>query len=271
MLNALKRLADPLRPPPVPAFVIIGAQKAGTSALFKMLAQHPQVLAPAVKELHFFDNDANYAKGFAHYRAQFPPAPRGGGKVTFEATPAYLFVERAAERLHEHLPEARLVAVLRDPVKRAYSAWNMFRDFANDPVHGHLHDGRSFAQAVEDELSGRDVPWEHRYLARGHYAVQLRRYVDLFGRDRVLVLPYRLLRDDAQRALDLVCVHAGLRPHAFDAATLRTRENVRDYPEPLDPALAERLYAHFSPHAAALQQLLGPGWELDERNPAPHA
>lgn len=268
MIKELKRLADPLRPHLTPSFIIIGAQKAGTSALFKMLARHPQVLAPAVKEQHFFDNDANYARGFAHYRAQFPLVPIGGGKVTFEATPAYLFVERAATRLHAHLPEARLVAVLRDPVKRAYSAWNMFRDFANDPVHGHLHDDRSFAQAVEDELSGRDVPWEHRYLARGHYAGQLRRYFDLFGRDRVLVLPYRLLRDDPQRALDLVCAHTGLRPHTFDTAALRTRDNVRGYPEPLDASLADRLYAHFAPHAEALRELLGTDIDLNERRSA---
>jgi len=265
MLSALKRLVDPLRPRLVPSFIIIGAQKAGTSALFKMLARHPQVLAPAVKEQHFFDSDANYAKGFAHYRAQFPLVPRGGGKVSFEATPAYLFVERAAARLHTHLPEARLVAVLRDPVKRAYSAWNMFRDFANNPVHGHLHDARSFAQAVEDELSGRDVPWEHRYLARGHYAGQLRRYFDLFGRDRVLVVPYRDLRDDPQRVLDQVCALTGLEPHAFDPQALRTKDNVRGYPEALDPALAERLYAHFAPHMAELNTLLGITLTLDER------
>jgi hypothetical protein len=268
MLSALKRLVDPLRPRLVPSFIIIGAQKAGTSALFKMLARHPQVLAPEVKELHFFDNDTNYAKGPAHYRAQFPLVPRGGGKVTFEATPAYLFAERAAERLHAHLPDARLVAILRDPVKRAYSAWNMFRDFANNPVHGHLHDARSFAQAVEDELSGREVPWEHRYLARGHYATQLRRYFDLFGRDRVLVVPYRDLRDDPQAVLQRVCAHTGLQPHAFDPQALRTKDNVRGYPEPLDPVLAERLYAYFAPHADALRALLGTDIDLNERRSA---
>lgn len=262
MLNTLKRLADPLRPRLLPSFVIIGAQKAGTSALFKMLAQHPQVLAPAVKELHFFDNDANYAKGFAHYRAQFPPAPRGGGKVTFEATPAYLFVERAAERLHTHLPKTRLVAVLRDPVKRAFSAWNMFRDFATDPVHGHLHDSRSFAQAVEDELSGRDVPWEHRYLARGHYAGQLRRYFDLFGRDRVLVLDHRDLDRDPGGVMARCCTFLGLPPFEGDPQRLRVRDNVRPYTTTLDPALEQRLRDYFAPHMAELCVLLGPEWDL---------
>jgi hypothetical protein len=147
----------------------------------------------------------------------------------------------------------------------------MFRHFLNDPVHGHLHDPRSFTQAVEEELSGKDIPLVHRYLARGHYAEQLQHYFNLFGRDALLVLRYTDLRNDPQGVLDSVCVHARLRPHTFDEAVLRTRDNVRTYQEPMDPALAERLYAYFAPHAEALQQLLGPGWVLDERKPSPRA
>lgn len=264
MLNALKRLADPLRPRLMPSFIIIGAQKAGTSALFKMLARHPQVLAPAVKELHFFDNDANYAKGFAHYRAQFPLKPLGGRKVTFEATPSYLFVDTCAERMHRHLPDVRLVAVLRDPVKRAYSAWNMMRDFKGNMRHGDLYDERSFEEAVNDELSGRPVRWEHRYLARGRYAGQLKRYMDLYGHS-LLVLGYRELRDTPQVALERVCAHVGLAPHRFPEEALRIKDNVRAYARPMDPTMAERLYTYFAPHVEELNALLGTQWTLDER------
>lgn len=93
----------------------------------------------------------------------------------------------------------------------------------------------------------------------------MRRYFDLFGRDRVLVVPYRDLRDDPQRVLDQVCALTGLEPHAFDPQALRTKDNVRGYPEALDPALAERLYAHFAPHMAELNTLLGITLTLDER------
>jgi len=263
---ALKRLIDPLRPRLKPSFLIIGAQKAGTSALFKMLARHPQVIAPEVKELHFFDDDDRYAKGITSYWRQFPTVPfREGERFTFEATPAYLFSGNSAERIHRHLPAARLVAVLRDPVKRAYSAWNMFRDFKGHPVHGHLHDARSFAQAVEEEIAGKDVRWEHRYLARGHYAGQLQRYFALFDRDRFTIIDYADLKNDPAKVLAHVLARVGLPPHHFDDAALRVKDNVRAYVEPLDGTLAAELYTYFAPHRQALIDLLGSAWALDER------
>lgn len=265
MSGGWKRLLDPLRTRLKPSFLIIGAQKAGTSALFKMIARHPQVLAPEVKELHFFDRDDQYAQGPAHYWDQFPQAPlRGERMTTFEATPAYLFVPQVAARIHEHLPNAQLVVVLRDPVKRAYSAWNMFRDFRTDPVHGHLYDARTFEQAVTDELGGADVRWEHRYLARGRYAEQLQRYFDLFGRERITVVKYTSLKDDPAEVLVRVCSAVGLAPHDFDEAALRVKDNVRAYNAPLDAALAERLYAYFAPHQQALLDMLGCAWDLNE-------
>ena len=172
-------LLDLFRPPMRPAFLIIGAQKAGTSALFRMIAAHQQVAAPVVKEHHFFDNDLHYARGMRHYLSGFPrKGPATRGRITFEATPNYLFNEASCERIHRELPGVRLIVVLRDPVSRAFSAWNMFRDFANSERFAHLHDPRSFEQAVEDELAGRTAMRAHRYLARGHYAPQLRRFIE---------------------------------------------------------------------------------------------
>ncbi len=255
-----------LRPRLRPSFLIIGAQKAGTSALFKMLAHHPQVLAPEVKELHFFDVDKTFKLGLRHYWRHYPrPGLFDRGMVTFEATPAYLFRPEPVQRIHEALPQVRMVAVLRDPVKRAYSAWNMFRDFKRNRTYGHLHDTRSFEQAVEEEMRGAEMRWEHRYLARGHYAEQLTRYFDVFGREPLLVLRYAELKKDPAGTLERVCAHVGLEPHTFDPSILKVRDNVRAYPEPLDPALAERLYRYFAPRSEELQKLLGPEWDLDER------
>lgn len=261
-------LRDLLRPRLRPSFLIIGAQKAGTSALFKMLAAHPAVLAPAVKEHHFFDDDAAYARGFGSYLKGFPRRPQGGErKVTFEATPSYLFIPDAAGRIHRHLPEARLIVVLRDPVKRAFSAWNMFRDFAGHPVHGGLHDPRSFEQAVEDELAGRTTTRAHLYLARGHYAPQLRRFFALFGRDRVLVLDHRDLDRDPAGVMDRCCRFLGLPPFTGDPQRLQVRDNVRPYTATLDPALRQRLEDYFAPLMAELRELLGPEWDLMKAKP----
>lgn len=245
-----------------PSFLIIGAQKAGTSALFRMLAAHPSVIAPAVKEHHFFDDDARYAQGFRSYQRGFPLVAEARGRITFEATPSYLFIEPAAERIHRHLPHVRLIAVLRDPVRRAFSAWNMFRDLKGHPVHGHLHDPRSFRQAVEDELAGREIPRAHRYLARGFYAPQLRRYIGLFGRDRLLVLHHSRLDRDPAGIMAECIAFLGLPPYTGDGGVLKVRDNVRPYTSALDPDLRQRLTAYFAPHMAELQALLGPEWDL---------
>lgn len=245
-----------------PSFLIIGAQKAGTSALFRMLAAHPSVLAPAVKEHHFFDDPALVAGGLRSYQRGFPLVAEGRGRITFEATPSYLFVPEAAGRIHAMLPDLKLIAVLRDPVRRAFSAWNMFRDMKDHPVHGHLHDPRSFAQAVEDEIAGRTTKRAHLYLARGHYAPQLQRYFALFGRDNVLVLQHARLDKDPAGVMAECCTFLGLPAYGGDPLKLNVRDNVRPYTEPLDPALRESLVAYFAPHMAELQALLGPEWDL---------
>lgn len=265
MKAVLKTLAEPFRPRLAPSFFIIGAQKAGTSALFTMLARHPDVLAPTVKEHSFFDNDANYAKGIKAYLREFPFSPLRGGKITFEATPDYLFFKAAPARLHTHFPEAPLVAVLRDPVKRAYSAWNMYRSFGHGSRYAHLHDPRTFAQAVDDELAGNTKEAAHLYLARGLYAEQVARYQGLFGRERLLVLSYKEFRSDPASVLHKVCSHVGLPDHVFGQDVLGARDNVRNYEAPLQPELADRLYDWFAPHLAALESTLGRPFDLDER------
>lgn len=262
----LKRMVLPFRAHERPAFMIVGAQKAGTSALFKILAAHPAVVAPEVKELHFFDDDAAYARGLDHYWRQFPLVPlRGERRTTFEATPDYLYRPAAAKRIHHALPKLKPVVVLRDPVRRAYSAWNMRRHFKESRKYAHRHDPRSFAEAVEAEL--RDGPGAgplNDYLDRGDYAPQLARFFALFGRDRVLVLNYRDLARDAVRTANAVCAHVGLSPFDGTEAAFHRRFNARTYQEPMDPVMTQRLYAHFAPRLDALDRVLGAPMDLIE-------
>ena len=258
MIGWLDRFRRHMRP----AFLIIGAQKAGTSSLFKMFAAHQRVVAPVTKEQHFFDRGDRYARGFSHYIRQFPLASGNTGRITFEATPNYLFEEACARRIHHHLPEVKLIAVLRNPVSRAYSAWNMYRHFAGHPVHGEWHDPRTFEQAVEDELAERTTARAHLYLERGQYARLLGRYFDLFGRDRLLVLRHDRLDLEPAAVMDECCRFLGLELFAGNPAQLLVRDNVRPYPAAMDPALHDRLVAHFAPHMQELEQLLGTGWDL---------
>ena len=100
---------------PLPTFVIVGAQKCGTSTLAATLRRHPQVFMSRPKELHYFDRQ--YAEGLEWYERQF--TPREGQIAWGEATPVYMYDPEARSRLSEALPATTVVVTLRDPTKRA--------------------------------------------------------------------------------------------------------------------------------------------------------
>ncbi len=184
-----------------PGFIMIGAQRCGTTSLFRALMAHPQVVRPAFhKGINFFD--LNYYRGTAWYRGHFPVArvaqaatARHGGPVTFEASGYYMYHPFAMERLARDLPGVKLVVMLRDPVERAFSAYK--HEYARG------YEWESFEKALEledDRLIGEtdrmraDPAYEsfthrhHSYTRRGHYADQLERIFGLFPREQVHVM-----------------------------------------------------------------------------------
>ena len=110
---------------PLPDFVVIGTQKGGTSYFYRLLTEHPLVSRAAAKELHFFDN--KFAEGVRWYRRCFSEGKLVDGQrtITGEASPSYLFDPQVPERMARIVPNARLIALLRNPVDRAYSHYQM--------------------------------------------------------------------------------------------------------------------------------------------------
>src|SRR4051812_42429120 len=102
-----------------PDFLIVGAAKAGTTSLAAYLAEHPDVFMARRKELHFFGREKEYRRGWEWYCSHFEGA--GDARAVGEATPDYMWRERAVERIAQDLPKARIIATLRHPVDRAYS------------------------------------------------------------------------------------------------------------------------------------------------------
>ena len=101
-----------------PDFVIIGAQKSGTTSLYHYIVQHPEIEPASKKEIKFFD--IHYSEGEKWYLSHFPPKyPWADNRITGEGSPEYMYLPWAAERLIEFLPETKLVAILRNPVERA--------------------------------------------------------------------------------------------------------------------------------------------------------
>jgi hypothetical protein len=245
-----------------PDFVIIGTQRGGTTSLHAYLAAHPLVRLPAKKELHFLTD--RHERGRDWYLGQFPrdlPA----GTITGEATPYALFHPLAPARLRAAAPEAKLVVLLRNPVDRAYSHYLLERSRGQEPL--------GFAEALDAEparLAGEEaklladptyVSQAHNhasYLARGDYAAQLERWFAHVPRDRFLILRSEDLYREPATTFAHVTDFLGL-PRA-ESATFVAHN--RSDGLPLDPALRDRLAAHFAPANARLRNLLGwdPGW-----------
>jgi hypothetical protein len=263
-----------------PTFLVIGTQKGGTTSLYTYLSRHPAILCARPKEVHYFN--VHHSRGDRWYGSHFPlfthaVAVRARVHVrpaVGEVTPGYLFHPRAPERARAFAPDLKLIAVLRDPVDRAYSQYRMqVRGFG-------LEETGSFEEALELETAelpaqleraGADPSYvspdgfRRSYVARGLYAQQLERWLGLFPRDRLLVLASEDLRRDPRASMEIVADFLGV--PRFDDATYGLR-SVAEH-EPVPPALRERLAQAFEPHNRRLEELLGR--EFDWTHPATRA
>ena len=184
-------------------FAVIGAQKAGTTALWSFLRQHPQIYDRGRKELHAFDRDTYGRRPHPALAARLLRRPRG--TVVGDVTPRTMFLPGAVERLAAHAPDARLVAILREPQARALSAWRMRRRRDKEQ--------RTFSVAIRDELElGLRFDRRVHYLARGLYAPQLRHVLTLFDREQLLVLPHADLLERHEQTITAIVAHLGLPP-----------------------------------------------------------
>lgn len=262
---------------PFPDFLILGAKKAGTTSLLNWLMAHPHVLPmfprwQTAKSPHYFD--INYWRGSHWYRSHFPHAVSraahqrrtGVRPMSGEASPYYLFHPAAPARIAATIPDVKLVVTLREPVARAYSNYW-------DRVATGFEDAATFEDAIEAEqsrLAGCDDrqledPYayfphhdHHSYLARGLYAVQLRRYWDVLPRANMLVLTADRLAADPCAGFERVQDFLGLPRASVPLAVVNER---RGYP-PMSPTTRTLLAEYYRPHNRELYALLGEdlGW-----------
>ncbi|MFL6021612.1 MAG: sulfotransferase family protein [Gaiellaceae bacterium] len=239
---------------PLPNFLILGAQKAGTTALYAYLRWHPQITGPSFKEVSFFDR--HYARGERWYRAHMPARRR---PFVGEASPSYLFHPLAPQRVAQLLPNARLIALLRNPVDRAFSHYQHEVSLGREPL--------TFEQAIEREetrMRGElermladpayfsEPWWNYTYVARGRYAEQLARWFEAFPREQLLVLLTEELAQDTPAAYRRVLDFLGVDQHALSSYP---RIFERAY-EQMDAATRVRLEGSFAAPNARLAELL---------------
>ena len=203
----------------LPDFFLVGAPKAGTTALHAALARHPALHLATVKEPKFFLCDGapptgQTGPGDAHsaqewiwrrdrYEALFAGAPAGA--LRGESTPFYLADPEAHRRIHRLVPEARLIALLRDPVDRAHSNWMHLWSDGLEPIADFV----AACRAEDERVRAGYAPF-WRYRGLGRYGEQLEHLYSLFDRDQVHVLRYRELVDEPSATLDGICAFLGV-------------------------------------------------------------
>jgi hypothetical protein len=252
----------------LPDFVIIGERKCGTTFLYHLLTQHPLVEPCAKKELHFFD--ALFDEGIEWYRQCFP-APRledGRRTITGEATP-YMSHRLAPERMAKVVPEARLIALLRNPVERAYSDYQQVvrkgretRTF--EEAIGAAEKARSSGRGGDSpEREGRAGLDRYGYFSRSIYVDKLLRWSEFFPREQLLVLKSEDFFEHPHQTLKSVLEFLGLPEWEPEASEIIPRKrNKGRYEEEMDPATRRRLEEYFEPHNRRLYDYLGVdfGW-----------
>lgn len=190
----------------LPTFVIVGAQKCGTTALHSYLARHPEISMSRPKELDFFVAEGNWGKGLDWYRSRFDPAAeiRGESSPNYTAHPTFAGVP---ERMAELIPDAKLIFMVRDPIDRIRANW--LHTYSNRAEH------RPMREAVLDPAKD--------YLTRSRYHLQLSRFLDHYPLDQVMVIEQDELLRDRRETLRRVFGFLGAREDVWRNAFAEPR------------------------------------------------
>ena len=230
--------------------IIAGTVKGGTTSLDAYLRSHPQIGMSKIKEARFFDNDDHFKNGepsYQQYHQMF--ADVWLRKLLGETTPNYMYVPAALQRIHAYNPAIKIIVILRNPVDRAYSHWNMQRQLDKET--------RGFSEAIRQELAqGIQIPsgsGGSNYIRRGLYTEQLERIWKFFQRERTMILKNEDLRKNHFDTLNNVYRFLGVGQQKY----IPLKEwNVRSYEKPIDVKDRELLKEVFRPEIKKLEQTL---------------
>ncbi|MEW6585077.1 MAG: sulfotransferase [Nitrospirota bacterium] len=256
----------------LPDFLIIGAQKCGTTSLYNYLIQHPCIYPASVKEVGFFDR--YYEKSLKWYRAQFPSAfskyyLKFIGKqrfITGEASTGYVLNPHALERIFKITPRAKLILLLRNPVDRAYSHYQHTLRIGMEDL--------SFDAAIEKEDERIGDAWEkmksdenyynfdialYAYLRTGTYIDQVELLFKLFAKEQILIVKAEEFNSHPADIFRGVLDFLNMPPYERE---LSVKHNAGNYP-PMDPAIRQKLGNYFKPYNHALYHFLGRNFNWD--------
>ena len=266
-----RMISSPLRI--LPDFLVIGVAKGGTSSLYEYMIRHPQVMEPMGKELGFFSN--KFSNGTAWYKSNFPTKFTKNSLekkfqtknvLTGEASPFYIYHPLAPRRISKMLPNVKLIAILRNPIDRAYSHYQM-------NLRWNLED-LSFEEAIDAEddrikgekekvIANEDHPIKtlvaYSYLSRGTYADQLEEWFKYFSKEQFLILSSEFFYSETTNALKEIFAFLDLPPLKLD---IYKNVNPGKYSKMI-PETRKKLSEFFKPHNERLYKIIDQNFEWD--------
>ncbi|MGM0598310.1 MAG: sulfotransferase domain-containing protein [Candidatus Rifleibacteriota bacterium] len=243
--------------------MIIGAEKSGTSSLHYYLDQHPLLDGSNPKELHYFDREKYYNKNIIWYENHFCSLRK---KIKhFESTPNYIYYESIARNIKDLYPEIKLILLLREPIKRAYSAWNMHKKFfeskkspvskflpdgSSNPLYNYFYKNRStfpsFEECIQLELDEKvKNTKEPAIVRRGLYFDQIQNYLKYFSRDQLMILGIKDLKERKIETLNNLMKFLELPQFNWKRIDL-TEINKRTYTQAMKSDTRKRLQDFYS-------------------------
>lgn len=262
-----------------PTFIIIGAQKCGTTSLYNYMIEHPQILPASMKELHFFNwrskqGNRKTAEGVDWYLSQFPTIPSGKDLITGEATPDYLLDPYTPQRMFKLLPDVKLIVILRNPVDRAVSQY-----YHNRSIKKRMMEPLSFREAIAKEperinneksklmLDENYRSLFHRkysYVERGLYIEQLERWMSIFPRENFLILKSEEFFKNRDLTLRQVFNFLGLPHHQITNQKKYNELHSKQFYKPISQKIRSTLAEYFKPYNQRLEEYLGMkfNWDL---------
>jgi hypothetical protein len=258
----------------LPDFIVIGAQRCGTSHFYGLLITHPCISPASRKEIHFFDY--NFNKGILWYRKHFPPyllkdraMKKCGYFITGEASPYYIFYPHAAKRISKLMPNIKLIILLRNPVDRAYSHYChevrtkeeslSFEDAIKkeeERMQGELD------KMIADETYYSFNHQHSTYLSRGIYIDQIKAWMDIFPRRQFLILKSEDFFDNQETTIKKTLKFLGLPDELLSNCDFGSTPRQYPYPK-MEDKVRKRLIDYYKPYNQKLYELLGVNFDWD--------
>lgn len=239
-----------------PDFLIIGTQKGGTTSLFYYLSQHPGIFAPYKKEIHYYD--LNFSKGEAWYRKHFPLI--FSNKISGEASPYYMFHPKVPERVAKQNPNVKIIILLRNPIQRAHSHYQMAVRKGNE-LHATFEEAiLNEKKRIEEETKKifdpryqkSDFHQQNSYISRGKYYDQLIEWQKHFKKDQILIMKSESFFENPQKEVSEVFHFLGLGPFQLFDLKNQLKGNYNE----IKKETKKELELYFKPYNEKLYKLI---------------